>query len=137
MTTTRAAKGTGQVYAWYLIVQAVLGIVFWIVLTSSGTVRSWLELMPARHEVMDAFVFADVSVVVIGSALSAWALRAQKSWAVPVVAFTAGGIVYPTLYLLGWVSFTGVGAPLLAGMVFVSTVTCWIAYQVWKLQRPR
>ena len=117
--------------------QAVLGIAFWLTLAASTTVRSFLELMPERHAVMDAFVFADVSVVVVGSALSAWAIGSDKSCAVPVLCFTAGGIVYPTLYLLGWVSFTGVGAALLAGMVVVSTLTCWVAYQMWKMQRPQ
>ena len=54
---------------------------------------------------------------------------------VPVLAFTTGGIVYPTLYLLGWASFTGHGSPLLAAMVAVSTLTAWCCYQLWRGRR--
>jgi hypothetical protein len=125
-----------RVYAGYLALQAVLGVVWWITLAASGTVRSSFELMPEKHAVMDAFVFADIAVVVVGSAVGAWAIEREAPWAVPVVWFTAGGIVYPTLYLLGWVSFTGVGSPLLAAMVAVSTLTCWVAWQVWRGARP-
>jgi hypothetical protein len=119
----------------YLVAQAVLGVVLWITWASADVVRSWFELMPARHEVMDAFVFADLLIGVGGSALSAWGIATDRSWTVPVLAFTAGGLVYPTLYLIGWVSFAGTGAVTLAIMVPVSTFTCWITYQTWKRHR--
>jgi len=121
-----------HVFAGYLAAQAVLGVVWWITLASSGTVRAGFELMGDHHAVMDAFVFADVAVVVVGSAVSAAAIERGSAAAVPAVFFTAGGIVYPTLYLLGWVSFTGTGAPLLAAMFAVSTLTVWVAWQVWR-----
>lgn len=121
-----------RVYVGYLATQTVLGIGWWIALATSPSVRSWFELMAEHHAVMDAFVFADVAVVVVGSALSAWAIEREVAWAVPMVAFTAGGIVYPTLYLFGWVSFTTVGSPLLAAMIAVSTLTCWVAFQLWR-----
>ena len=49
--------------------------------------------------------------------------------------FTAGAIVYPTLYLIGWVSFAHTGSLCLAVMVPTSTLTCWVAYQTWKANR--
>jgi hypothetical protein len=134
-TTPRPALAGRRVYAGYLAAQAALGVIWWITLATSGTVRSWFELMPGNHAVMDAFVFADVGVVVVGSAVSAWAIERDAPWAVPAVAFTAGGIVYPTLYLVGWVGFTGEGSPLLAAMLATSTLTVWIAYQVWRARR--
>lgn len=121
-----------RIYAGYLAVQAVAGVVLWAVFALSGTVRGWFELMPQRHAVMDAFVFADLLLVVGGSALGAWAVSSAKSWAVPVVAFTAGAIVYPTLYLVGWVSFTESGSLCLAIMVPASILTGWVSYQVWR-----
>jgi hypothetical protein len=121
-----------RVFAGYLMAQAALGVVLWVTLAASPTVRSWFELMPTRHEVMDAFAAADVAVVVVGSAAGARALWTGRPWGAPVVAFTAGGVVYPTIYLLSWVSFAGSGALCLAVMVPVSTVTCWIAYQVGR-----
>ena len=124
-----------RIYVGYLALQAVLGCVWWVLLATSSTVRSWLELMPERHAVTDAFVFADLLAVALGSAVSAWAIERRASWAVPAVAFTAGSIVYPTLFLLGWVGFTGEGGVDLVSMAWVSTITCWIAYQTWRTSR--
>lgn len=121
--------------AGYLAAQAVLGCVLWAAWAGSPTVRSWFELAAERHAVMDAFVFADLAIGVGGSALGAWGIARRATWVVPVVAFTAGGMVYPTLYLVGWVSFRGTGAATLAIMVPVSTFTTWIAYQAWRLDR--
>ena|GEM_PF-2645159 len=128
----RAAERAEPIYVWYFVVQAVVGVGLWVALAGSDTIRSWFELRPGTPAVMDAFVFADVIIVVVGSLLSAWALHTGASWAVPVVAFTAGGVVYPTLYLAGWVSFTGTGALCLAVMLPPSTLTCWIAYQTYR-----
>jgi len=129
------ASPAERVYVGYLATQAVLGVLWWIALTGSTTVRGWFELFPGEHQVMDAFVFADVLVVVVGSGFGAWGLATGKRWTTAVLWFTAGGIVYPTLYLLGWLSFTSEGGLLLGAMVVVSTFTCWIAWQVWRARR--
>ena len=120
-----------RIYAGYLAAQAVMGVVFWVTLLNVSEARSWLELMPERREVTDAFILAD-ALVIVGSTASAWAVATSKRWAVPVVAFTAGGVVYPTLFLVCWVAFTGVGAATLAVMVAPSTLTCWVGYQIWR-----
>ena len=130
--SSQPAPGAEPVYIGYFVAQAVVGVVLWAGLAASPTVRSWFELRPDTHAVMDAFVFADVLVVVVGSLLSVWGLRTAAPWAVPVVAFTAGGVVYPTLYLVGWVSFAGSGSLCLAIMVPPATLTCWIAYQTYR-----
>ena len=124
-----------RIYAGYLAVQAVMGVVLWVTWATSGTVRGWFELMPERHIVMDAFVLADLGLAVVGSALAAWGIASEKTWAVPVVAFTAGTVVYPTLYLVDWVAATGSGSLCLAVMVPVATLTTWIAFQVWRTSR--
>jgi hypothetical protein len=123
---TRAPSATERVFAGYLAVQALAGVGWWVALALSPTVRSWFELAPGRPEVMDAFVVADAAVIA-GSALAARGLATGAAWAVPVVAFTAGGLVYPTLYLVGWVARTGAGGPTLAIMVPPSVLTCWVA----------
>ena len=124
-----------RIYAGYFGLQAVFGCAQWSIFFLSPTVRGWFELMPTKHAVVDAFVVADLGVVILGSALSAWAVWTGKRWSVPVVMFTAGGIVYATLYLIGWVGFTGEGSVLLWMMLVVTTLTCWCAYQVWRLAR--
>ena len=134
---TDQQRRTERIYVAYLAVQAVLGLVWWLTLRSSATVRGWFELMGDRPEVMDAFAFADVLVVVVGSGFGAWGLAADKRWTTAVLWFTAGGIVYPTLYLFGWLSFTGEGGLLLGAMAVVSFFTCWIAWQVWRARQPR
>ncbi len=119
----------------YLSAQTVLGLLWWLSLATSPAVRGWFELDPGSPEVMDAFVFADVIVVVVGSGLSAWGLATGRRWTTALLWFTAGGIVYPTLYLFGWVAFTGNGGPLLGAMLVVSFFTCWIAWQIWRARR--
>ena len=121
-----------RVYAGYFIAQAVVGVAFWVGVAMSPRVRSWFEMLPARHAVTDSFLFADVLLGIIGSLLVAWGIGATRRWAVPLAALTAGGLVYATLYLVAWVSFTGRGAPLLAIMVPPSTLSSWISYQVWR-----
>src|SRR5688500_5543244 len=118
-----------RILAGYLAVQAVAGVAFWVILGTVPAAREWLELMPGEHEVTDAFLFAD-AIVVLTSAVSAWAVAGHRSWAVPMVAFTAGGLVYPTLFLVCWVAFTGDGAMTLAVMVAPSSLTCWAAWQL-------
>lgn len=129
-----APAATELVFAAYLLAQAVVGVLFWVTLAASATAREWLELVSDKPEVTDAFVFAD-AVVVAGSALGAWAVRNRRSWAVPVVAFTAGGLVYPTLFLACWVAIAGTGAMTLAVMVAPSSLTTWVAWQLWRGHR--
>jgi len=123
-----------RAFAGYLAVQAAAGIAFWVILGSVPAAREWLELMPEKREVTDAFLFAD-AIVIVSSAVSAWAVIGRRSWAVPMVAFTAGGLVYPTLFLVCWVAFTGDGAMTLAVMVAPSSITCWATWQLWRAGR--
>jgi hypothetical protein len=121
-----------RVIAAYLAAQAAVGVALWVAWSSSGAARSWFELAADRPSVMDAFVFADLGAAVTGSALSAWGFARAGRWAVPVVAFTAGALVYPTLWLVGWVSLEGTGALGLAIMIPPSVLTSWIAWRAWR-----
>jgi len=124
-----------RVFVGYLAAQAVLGVAWWALLAASPTVRGWFELMPGHPEVMDAWVFADIGVVVVGSAVAAVGLHLGRVWATAVLWFTAGAIVYPSIFLFGWVAFTSEGGLLLGAMVVVSLFTTWIAWQVWRAHR--
>jgi hypothetical protein len=110
----------------------VVGAGLWVAFALSPTFRGWFELLPSHHVVTDSFVFADLAVAVVASALSAWALWSGRAWAVPMVAFTAGSMAYPTAYLLGWASFAGRGPASLAIMLLPTLLTGWIAFQVWR-----
>ena len=83
----------------------------------------------------DAFFLADVLVGVVGSALAAWALWSDARWAVPVTAFTTGGIVYPTLFLVCWVAMVGTGQACLAIMLPPAVLGSFVTWRVWVIDR--
>ena len=119
----------------YFGLQAVLGVLLWVGVFASGEVRSWLELVPALPEVTNAFLPAD-GVLVVCSTSAAWALLRCRPWAVVPVLLTAGGIVYPTAYLVGWVVTTDGTAEVALGiMVAASFLSCWFAMLVWQARR--
>lgn len=126
---------TDRVVAGYLTLQAAVGVALWVAWTWSPTARSWFDLAADRPGVMDAFVVADLGAAVSGSVASARGFWRGAAWAVPAVAFTAGTLVYPTLFLVGWVSLEGTGALCLAIMIPPSILTSWIAWQSWRRQR--
>jgi hypothetical protein len=116
----------------YFALQAMAGVLLWLGADLSDVVRSWLELVPERPEVTDGFLPADV-VVIASSALAAWALWRGRSWAMVPVWFTVGGIVYPTVYLIGWVATTdGTGEVALAMMLLASAGCCGAAVLAWR-----
>jgi hypothetical protein len=119
----------------YFALQAMAGVLLWLGADLSDVVRSWLELVPERPEVTDGFLPADV-VVIASSALAAWALWRGRSWAMVPVWFTVGGIVYPTVYLIGWVATTdGTGEVALAMMLLASAGCCGAAVLAWRSRR--
>ncbi len=119
----------------YFALQAVLGVLLWVGVFNSDDVRSWLDLVPALPEVTDAFLPAD-AVLIVCSTLAAWALLRCRPWALVPVLLTAGGIVYPTAYLVGWVVTTDGTAEVALGiMLTASFLCCWFAMLVWRARR--
>lgn len=131
----RRPSGSARLYAGYLALQAVAGVLVWLAVTGSSTARSWVELSETQTQVTDAFFLADM-VVVVSSALSAVAVWNRWPSGLVLTAFTAGGVVYPTVYLLAWVSSTdGRGTAPLALMLAVSALTLWALAGVWRDSR--
>jgi hypothetical protein len=134
----RVAERRRHQPAWqanYLMLQAGLGFFLWVLLAGPGQVREWFELVPEHPSVTDAFVFADLAIVALGSLLSGIAIRTDARWAVAGIAFTTGGVVYPTLYLVVWFAMEGTGGVALALMVWVSAVTTWICWSTYRAGR--
>lgn len=125
-----------RTYGGYFVVQAVVGIGFWVALATSAAVRAGFELLDVEHAVTDSFLFADIAVGIIGSLVAAGAILAGRRWAPVVAAFAAGGLTYATLYILAWVSFTGHGGVMLGIMVPPATLSCFVAHQVWRAWMP-
>lgn len=128
----RSASPVRWVYAGYYIAQALVGIALWSVAMTVPMVRSWLDIVPEHRGFVDAFLYPDIAVIVVASILSAWGVAVGARWAPAPAAFTAGAVLYPTLYLVGWVSLTGgAGASALAIMVPPAMLSALIALQVW------
>lgn len=128
--TSSMDRNRRRLAAGYLVAQALLGIGWWVALSTTPAVRAWFELMPDRHGGLDAFLFADLVVFIGGSAAGAWLVVRRSRWASLATAFTAGGTAYATLYLLGWVVFEGTAAAGLVPMVMAMIITTVIA--VWS-----
>ena len=122
--------GGRLVAAGYFGLQAVCGIVLWVLIAVSPTVRSGFDLVEGRRVVTDAYFFADL-VAVGGSALAAWAAWRDRPWAVVAAAVTLGAVVYPTVYLIAWVAIDGTAAAALGVMVPVTVLTAWATRQLW------
>jgi hypothetical protein len=124
-----------QIFSGFLVAQALVGIGLWVLMAVAPDVRAGFELDENQPAVMDAFVFADLFVIVLGSVACARLLWRGSPAAVPMVAFLAGAIVYPTLFLVGWVALVGTGSLCLVIMVPPSILTCWVAWQTWRALR--
>lgn len=131
----RVRRSNARVFALYLVVQAVVGTLFWVGLFASPELRELFELAPDLPSVTDAWIAADLVVGVGGSALGAYALWADRSWALPVIAVTTGGIVYPTIMLVTWVVMEDTGLPTLAIMVPPSVISLVVTWWTWR-SRP-
>lgn len=137
-TSPTAAELTSRyVYAAYFGAQAVVGVAFWLLVAEVAPVRKLFEMDPHQHAVTNSYLFADIFIGIIGSALAAVAVRRSSRSDVPLAMFTAGGMVYATLYLVGWVAFTSKGGALLALMIPPSTLSAWVSYQVWRASARR
>jgi hypothetical protein len=139
-TSDAAARATAPpveltVAAGYFALQAVVGALLWIGADVSGTVRSWLELVADRPVVTNGFRTADM-VVIASSTLAAWALWRGRSWAMAPVWFTVGGIVYPTLYLVGWTTSAEGTGDVAVAMMLLATLLCGVAAVLaWRSTR--
>jgi len=125
-----------RLLAGYLVVQALVGVAWWAAMAWSPPIRRVFELDDLQPAVLDSLVFADVVVIIVGGSLAAWALERGATRAVPLTAAVAGGLAYVTLYLIGWVTFTGEGALCAGVMVPPTLLSGWVAWQAYRLHHP-
>ncbi len=122
-----------QVYAAYYALQAAVGVGLWVLYAASPTMRSSVALVPGHPSVTTAFAYPDLLVIVVGSLLSTWSVARHRRSAVAFTAFTAGAVLYPTVYLIGWLGLSNrTGAGTLAIMIPPALLSSWIAWQVWR-----
>jgi hypothetical protein len=122
-----------RVYSSYFALQAAVGVFFWFVVTGSDEGRRIFDLLPGQPRVTDAFLLAD-ALAIATSIACAWAFEHESRWVVPLAAFTAGCLVYPTLYLVAWAPHSAGAARCLFIMVPPSVISTWIALRAWRDQ---
>ena len=132
---SEADRTASRIYAGYFALQAVGGIGFWIAVAAVPTIREVFEMSTRQHAVTDSYLFADIAIGIIGSAVAAVGIASRRRWGAALALFVAGGMVYATIYLVGWVAFTGKGAGLLGLMVVPSTLSAYVAISAWRLDR--
>jgi hypothetical protein len=130
--TTAPAPGEHDLIAVYFVIQAVVGVALWLVVGLWRPFRALVELVPDHPRVVDAFLLPDIVVIVTGSLATAWALRSRRGWAPLAAAFTAGAVVYPTVFLAGWFVRGGEGAgAALMVMLPPAICSCWLTVRLW------
>lgn len=123
-----------QTIAGYFAVQGFVGLFFWFVVTGSAQGRELFDLLPGHPRVTDAFFAADLFTVVC-SWVAAYAVWSKARWALVMVAFTTGCIVYPTVYLLTWAPTSAGGLRCLVIMVPPSLIGLWLTRWVWRAEQ--
>jgi len=125
------------IYVAYYVAQALVGVALWITVATSKALHDWMQIDPTKHAVADAFAFPDLAIIVVASLASAAALWGDRSGAVPLTALTAGAVLYPTVYLVGFIALSGgtTGTFAFTIMIPPSCLSSWIAYHVWSVRR--
>ncbi|WP_298866068.1 hypothetical protein [uncultured Gimesia sp.] len=115
---------------YYLLVQGMAGIFWWILLFQMPESRAWFLSEQFPEQVLMSFWLPDFLILILGSFLAAEGYRNHRSWFQPVLYFLTGGISYISLYLLalsistqaGWL---GTGIMLLCTIMML--VVCYVA----------
>ncbi len=115
--------------ALYYLLQGVVGVAFWVAVRGSDVGRKLFELLPGHARVTDAFLWADLAAIA-ATLVCAWAVERDHRLAGLASAFTAGCLVYPTLYLVAWAPTSPGAARCLAIMVPPALISSWLAVRV-------
>jgi hypothetical protein len=136
--TGARSPAANPIFAGYFVLQTLAGFALWIAMAVSPAIGDAVGIAEQRA-VTDAFVVPDMVLIVVGSVASAIGLWRGRSWAVPATAFTAGAVLYPTVYLFGLVLFTDgdTGSAAMGVMIPPSVLTAFIACHVWRAHHGR
>ncbi len=133
----RPAKAGGfdpsPIFAGIYLLQVATGIALWAATAAFPKVHESIDLVAGNHAVTDGFFVPDM-LIVLASAGTAWALLTHRPWAGAAAAFTAGAVLYPTLYLVGWILITSgaTGSVALAIMIPPALINAFVCVQVWR-----
>ena len=130
----RVRRTHQRVFAGYMALQALVGVLFWTALGRLAphpvgvrphalAPRGHRRVLPGRPAGRGGRL----------GLRRPGASGPAARWTVPVLAFTTGGIVYPTLFLVCWVALAGTGEATLAIMLPPSVLSSWVTWRAWSL----
>jgi len=116
---------------YYLLVQGMGCLVWWILLFQAPDSRSWFLSKQLPEPVLISFWLPDLLILITGSLLAAYGYRKHRSWFSPVLYFLTGGISYVSFYCLalsfstkgGWL-----GTLIMSGSMLVMLMSCYVVY---------
>ncbi len=115
----------GSLVPLYLWLQAIAIAAWWAWLWAVPAARAPFVAAGWPEATLLAFALPDAVVLVIGSAAAALGLRAQRSWARPLLFGVAGAVAYATLWCVGTNLVTGAGWLSTGMMLACSAGTAW------------
>ena len=90
---------------WFLLLQGVGGVAWWITLILWPGSRQYFRPMAAPDSVLLAFAAADLILYAFGSLLAAFGIWKRKSWVATALAIHVGAAAYAALYCIQLWSF--------------------------------
>jgi hypothetical protein len=102
----------------YLLVQAALVPLWWIMLFAVPASRAWFLPASDFDPAFRALLLPDLAVLALGSAVAGALALVRHAMARPAAWFVAGAIAYATAYSVAWTIHTG--APLLSTVLMLA-----------------
>lgn len=95
-----------RIAAWYLLIEGIGGIAWWITLFVYPVHRSSFMADGSPDSMLLAFLIPDALLFVGGAFLSAYLVMKPTPWAFGVLWLHAGAVAYAALYCWGLVIFS-------------------------------
>jgi hypothetical protein len=109
----------------YLVVQATIILVWWIVLGLAPATRDYFAIGDWPVATVLPFWIPDTALLIVGSLLAAHGLQAQRAWARPMLWLVAGGAFYATLLCVSASLASGCGWLATAMMLACAFAMSW------------
>ncbi|QDT67207.1 hypothetical protein MalM25_01040 [Planctomycetes bacterium MalM25] len=118
---------TKRLVSTYCLAQAVAGGLWWWLVLARPEVREAFWSDSITESVLLSFAFADIPLLVIGSAILSHLVARGSKRAVPVAWIVAGSAVYAGLFCVGQLVTTGEAVAAVVAMGFAVIGSVWAA----------
>ena len=125
MTSVTEPSQTNRLPAAYLLVQSLLGAVWWILLFLRPSTRRVFVPEQFLDAVLLSLAAADVALFVLGSLFAGLALLWNWKHSRAICLIVLGAVTYATLMCLGWFAITGQPIVSVICMMLATAGTAW------------